>query len=291
MEQKCLIASAGMHGLLILLLVVGSAFFVQTEKANLKPRVPTLTVVPAILVDGLLAGGGGNPNVKPIEGKQKGETLIKQPIPPAPEAKPQEKPIKPADVKPEHTAKPKDKPDKTPLTEVVRPNPNKTSPNAVPDFLKPVDRKEAERAAAEEAARQWQVAANAGKQAISRLKQGLQSVREGFADGTVVQPYGPGGLAYAPYAAFVKAVYDDAWRVNDLIDESSTCVARVTIASNGDVLSARIITPSGNTALDRSVQRALNSVRTIGRPFPEGATEKERVFTINFNLKSKRGLG
>jgi len=57
------------------------------------------------------------------------------------------------------------------------------------------------------------------------------------------------------------------------------------------VLSARIVTPSGNTALDRSVQRALYAVKTIGHPFPAGAPEKERTFTIEFNLKSKRGLG
>jgi TonB family protein len=119
----------------------------------------------------------------------------------------------------------------------------------------------------------------------------LRAVKRGFKDGTVVEPYGPGGKAYAPYAAFVKVVYDNAWSVDGLTDDGATCVARVTIARDGDVLSARIITPSGNSTLDRSVQRVLNSVRTIGRPFPQGATENERSFTINFNLKNKQGLG
>jgi TonB family protein len=291
LEQKCLMASAGMHGLLILLLVVGSAFFVETEKPK-PPPLPNLRVVPDFLVEGALAGGGGNPNVKPSEEKQKGETLIKPPEPtPAP---PQPKPPqpKPVEVKPERTTPPKEtKPDKLVLKEVVRPNPNKISPNALPDWLKPVSKADREKAAAEETARQWAANAASARQAIGKTRQGLQEVRRGFADGTVVTPFGPGGLAYAPYAAFVKEVYDDAWRVDDLTDETSTCVARVTIARDGEVLSARILTPSGNSVLDRSVQRALNSVRSIGHAFPAGATEQERTFTINFNLKSKRGLG
>ena len=48
--------------------------------------------------------------------------------------------------------------------------------------------------------------------------------------------------------------------------------------------------PSGETGVDSSVQRTLDRIPFIA-PFPEGAKEKERTYTINFNLKAKRGIG
>ena len=283
MEQKCLIASAGMHGLLILLLVVGSAFFLETEKP--KPPLPRLNVVPSILVDQAIAGGGGNPTVKPSDARPKGEMIVKPPEPVPPTPKPPEKEPRPVDRKPEPTAKAK--PDKPVLKEVVRP-----SPNAVPDWLKPVSKADREKTAAEEAARQWAANAAAAKRAIGSAKQGVQEVRRGFADGTVVEAWGPGGAAYASYDAFVKEVYENAWAKerDTLVAEIGTCVVRVTIARNGDVLSARIVDPSNNPAQDRSVRRVLNTVKFVA-PFPQGATEKERTYTINFSRETKRGLG
>ena len=66
--------------------------------------------------------------------------------------------------------------------------------------------------------------------------------------------------------------------------------ATVTIASDGTVLSARILKPSGDASVDRSVQRTLDRVTFIA-PFPEGAKDKQRTYTINFNLKAKRLSG
>jgi hypothetical protein len=37
------------------------------------------------------------------------------------------------------------------------------------------------------------------------------------------------------------------------------------------------------------VQKTLDRVQQIA-PFPDGATEKERTYIINFNLKAKRML-
>ena len=47
------------------------------------------------------------------------------------------------------------------------------------------------------------------------------------------------------------------------------------------------IKSSGVPALDKSVQKTLNDVKSIV-PFPEGAKDHERRFDINFNLKAKR---
>ena len=64
----------------------------------------------------------------------------------------------------------------------------------------------------------------------------------------------------------------------------------VTIRNDGKVIAARIIRRSGETQVDGSVQRTLDRVSFIA-PFPEGAKEKDRIYTINFNLKAKRLLG
>ena len=72
-------------------------------------------------------------------------------------------------------------------------------------------------------------------------------------------------------------------------DEANIKV-RVTIASDGTVISARIITPSGDAKVDASVQRTLGPRHVHSRRFRTGATDKERTYTINFNLKAKQML-
>jgi len=64
----------------------------------------------------------------------------------------------------------------------------------------------------------------------------------------------------------------------------------VVISRDGTVVSARIIQPSGNAVLDKSVERAMLRVPTVP-PFPEGAKDNERIYQINYNLKAKRSIG
>jgi len=101
---------------------------------------------------------------------------------------------------------------------------------------------------------------------------------------------GNSSAAYANYASVVKSVYEQAWTPPDdtASDDANTKVS-ITIASDGTVVSARILTPSGDASVDASIQRTLDRVTFI-KPFPEGAKEKERIYIINFNLKAKRML-
>src|SRR6185503_18267273 len=103
LETKCLMVCATTHGLLIAIVFFGSAFFMaNSKKENLQP----LNMVPAILVDAAISGGGGKPNLPRSEDKPKGETLIPQPPAPQPvvqkpvEAKPPPEP-KPTEIKKE----------------------------------------------------------------------------------------------------------------------------------------------------------------------------------------------
>jgi len=61
------------------------------------------------------------------------------------------------------------------------------------------------------------------------------------------------------------------------------------VARNGNIISASIIRRSGVGVVDRSVQQALDRVRSLPA-FPEGAKEAQRTYNINFNLKTKRHL-
>src|SRR6185295_570524 len=103
-QKKCLVASTGFHGFLVLLLVFGSAFFVTKEKPTPQLR---LNKVPTHLIDEALAGGGGNPNLPQTEDRQKGETLLPQPAvaPPPQPAPPQPKPPQPQPPQPKPEAK------------------------------------------------------------------------------------------------------------------------------------------------------------------------------------------
>jgi TonB family protein len=65
---------------------------------------------------------------------------------------------------------------------------------------------------------------------------------------------------------------------------------RVVIHRSGRIISASIEQRSGNAALDRSVQRALDKVRMI-KPFPEGSLDQQRTFNIKFVPKFKRSIG
>ena len=95
----------------------------------------------------------------------------------------------------------------------------------------------------------------------------------------------------ANYAQVVKSIYEQAWTPpNDTANDDANIRVRVTIARDGTVISARVITPSGDASVDISVQRTLDRVQFI-EPFPAGSTDKERTYIINFNLKAKRMLG
>jgi protein TonB len=269
LHKKCLVASFGTHAFLLLLLLFGSAFFVSSKRPL---DLPAIRMVPSKVVDSALSGGGGDPKIAPSEEKIKGDTIT--PVPAAPQPpKPAVKPVeKPAKAEPQKLA----------LVPTVR----RAAP-VKPLKLTPVDTAPTEQTKSKptdsSTAAQKELAAKVGSTA--------QSLRSGFDHGTAVQISGPGGEAFANYAQWVKQVYEDAWIVSDDLDDlESTAKVSIVIARNGNVISARIERRSGNPVLDKSVQRTLDKVRFV-RPFPEGSTDTERTFIINFNLKAKRSIG
>jgi TonB family protein len=289
LQKKCLIVSAGIHLLMMCILLVGPAF-VPTKPPP--ADTPILDFIPDKLVDADVTGGG-NPNARrPAPAPE----LPK----PAPVVQPQPKPQPP---QPE-PAQPK-QPDPEPPKDLIKNN--ITDPDAVDTPRKPrkpnISLKEtlrkpsatAKPRPADNTAAQEQEQLLADQRRIAhQLKGAANSVREGTASATAIEDsYGPGGggPSYASYVAWVKTVYENAWRPPDETTmEDAIVKASITIARDGTILAARITIPCGESRVDRSVRDVLDRVRTIGKPFPEGAREAERTYTISFNLKAKRGL-
>lgn len=275
-QRRGLMVSLVLHVLLAAVLVFGPAFRARGPSV---PDLPILEILPARLVDEP-SFGGGQPPVRPLPPSQ---PPLPTPQPPAARPAPQAPAPASRTTSPaEPTLKPEPAPPPRRLPEVstklvTRPRPTPQEERNVSD------------AAAERARREAEAAARARQEA---LNQALSRLRDLAGSGTEVAVPGPGGEAYANYAQFVKTVYTRAWLVPpDLDVEDATVTTSVTIARDGTVLSARIVRGSGHPAVDASVQRTLERVRTIGREFPAGAREDQRTFTIHFNLKAKRLTG
>lgn len=276
LQKKCFIASAGMHLLLVVILFIGPGFLSRENKAD---DVAPLTFVPDMLLDANRQGGG-NPKARPPS-----------PLPPRPS------PAVTAQSQqdsPKVTAKesPPEKPDPESfevtnehkqhkqfvLTQVTRrPTPTtqtKTKPNTSSD---------------DSAQRQW---SETKQKLASQLGHAAESINDNTSSAVETGSFGPsgGGPSYAGYESWVLTVYRDAWVVpDDATSEDVVTTVSVTIASDGRVISSRIVGRSGDAAVDASVQRTLDRVTSIGRPFPAGARDKQRSYKIPFNLKVKRG--
>jgi TonB family protein len=292
--KKCFIASCGMHVVLVLVVLFGAAFFTPDKKPA---PVDNLTMIPSRLIDDALSGGGGNPKIAPSDAKIKGDTL--DPVPPQP-VKPQPEPPKPKVIekpqpKPEEPTPPKiETPKPTVKTSVPKDPPKTTTkPKEAPLELTPVNKSKTDR---EKARKEAEAKAQASEKAAQdRLAKAIGNVRknmtQGFTSGTAVDVHGPGGEAYASYRSFVFAAYDNAWLVKpDIANDESVVIAQVVIHRTGKIVSARIVDRSGNVAIDKSVQSALDRVDHLP-PFPPSATDQERTFTIEFSLKAKRLVG
>jgi TonB family protein len=123
------------------------------------------------------------------------------------------------------------------------------------------------------------------------IKSALQALRANLSSSTTIDMPGNSSAAAANYAQVVKSIYEQAWvPPDDTASDDANIKVRVTIASDGTVISARVIAPSGDTSVDTSVRNTLERVQFIA-PFPSGSTDTERTYIINFNLKAKRLLG
>ena len=288
LQKKCLIATAGFHLLLVLVLVFGSAFFTSRPKPD---DAQLLDVIPANLIDaafnsGVKAAPTPAPTPQPVQQPPTPQPPQPKPVvtPPPPQPAPslvqrvehifksEPEQLPPEDLK---SIEPAEKPAKTKHEIKVSLKP------VVRTASKSTDTRDAE------AARQAAKEAKLHKAIIAAAR----AIKEHASSATTVEMPGTSSVSYANYSSVVKSVYERAWTLpdNTSSDDANTRVS-VTIGSDGTVISSRILDPSGDAGVDASVQRTLDRV-TFVAPFPDGAKEKEKTFIINFNLKAKRNFG
>ncbi len=290
LQKKCLIATAGFHLLLVLVILFGAAFFTSHEKPD---ETTLLTMIPSILIDEKLASGVKAAQPPAPTPPQPVQTPPQPPQPkPEPVKQPDPEPVKPAPTLVERV-KEIFTPDPPKLVPVDNTEPApKPKPHVVKVDLKKVthtapkvtDTSEAD---TQEAAKEAKAAARRAK-LIAAVAHVIESKAS---SATTVDMPGTSSVSYANYASVVKSIYDRAWTPPDDMsgDDVNTKVS-VTIGSDGTVISSRIIDKSGDAKVDASVQRTLDRVNFVA-PFPDGAKEKERTFIINFNPQAKRMLG
>jgi TonB family protein len=262
LKKKCIIATVGIHLLLLTILIVGPAFFNQQPKTD---NTQVLDVIPANLIDAAFNSGVKNATPPPPQ-------PVVQPQPPAPQPQqisqppPAPKPVEPT---PSLMAR---------VEKYFKSEPKPTTPKTNESHTPKVDLHLVTRTAPQNTVNPRDARAIAN--AIRNLKSNLKS-------GTEINLSGSSSVAYANYASVVKSVYDAAWTLPNTIAKDENITVKVTIASDGSVISSRIVTPSGDAPADDSVQRTLDRVKFVA-PFPEGSTEKERTYTIVFNPQVKQ---
>jgi len=302
LQKKCFLISAGMHGLLLAILLGSSAFRDKPETSH----IPILTMIPANILDAPGAGGGSpEPSVAPPPSPSQPQP---QPAPPVVQPQPhvaQQPPPKPVErPQPrEPVERPQPREAATEPTEPVS-LPKKTTAKRTHDIqidftpatvtsrktkVKPAPTD----TASDESASSSRADARSRRQELAQALEALATgVRNSGAKGTVVDMPGQGGgEAFAGYETVIYNAYYHAWSTPDSVaDKLAGADVKIVVARDGRIISAEIIKRSGERALDRSVENALQAVTRLP-PFPAGAHDEQRTFLLRFNLEAKEGSG
>ena len=293
LQKKCFFASACLHGLLLGVLVFGSGFFAG-RKLN---SAPVLEFIPAdaLLTDGATTGGG-SPHVttQPAAGSpaQPAPPVAKAEPPKAKASAPEPEPVKPlrpdAFTLPKDTKTTKKKSDTTEKTSAKHETTRDLSLN------KKVTRTPSKQTTTKSTDSGKQPS-DAASDLARRAAESVGVLSRSLSGGVGVEVPGPGGAAFVNYRDFVASAYQQKYKqavtaAGDIARGDTSVDVAITIARDGRVVAREITRRSGNTALDRLVQRVLDSVTEIA-PFPTGAKDERRTFNLTFELKADRLAG
>ena len=315
-QKRCFIASACVHGSLVLVLVVGSAFTHPTVS------LPVIEMVnlSSLKATDQLAFGGGTPAAGGVVQKTVTAPPVVTPPPqpavaapaaqPTPPPQPAVREVPPEPPKivhsPEAIPMPPLKKDtkKSTTKKTVEPEKKKSAKDTTEEeppkrnlFAKPTTRKADEMKAAQAAAERQQATQRAKEAQQKAVNEATGRLAKGLSSGVGIEVnsssggFGGGGQAFANFAQILRSVYDQAWiDPQDVSDDRASTRVRVIIGRDGRVISSSIIKSSGISAMDRSVSDALRRVDFV-HELPEGSKEQQRTFEFNFNLKAKRLAG
>lgn len=274
LQKKCLIAVAGTH-LFLLVLLLCSGFIRPRPKAD---DLQLLDVIPAAAIDAAFSSG-----VKGAQPPPPTPMITRpqpQPAPTPPPPKPVVTPPPPAPAptlmqKVEKYFKPepqKPPPDDSKPVEAARPKEHKIDVD-----LKPAVRRTTETSTSKSESRERQ------RQRNQELQRIMHNLKDGLSSATEIDLPGNSSASYANYGAIVVSVYHQAWIPPDNMANATSIVRfTVTISRDGSVISAHIVEPSGDTSVDNAVQRMLDRVTFI-HEFPSDSKDRERTYSIEFN--------
>ena len=290
LPKKCFIASGIVHGTLVLLLIVGPAFLPSESKQD---SLPPMTFIPLVATE---SGAYVPPKGVPDAGRQSPQPEVRRADPPQPPPRPVP-PVKEPQKEP-----PRDTDDNIKNVEPTpRKDPNALDPNAkarktpLVNVSNVVTRKQPKDTASKNTATADDAKARADQQRkLKEFQEAANAISGGagksVGDVKLGDPNGE-GEGQGQFIEILKSIYFNNWREpSDATVEDGVVKVTVTVARDGSVMSARITKSSGDPAVDRSVQRTLDSVKKIV-PFPPGWKESERQFPISFSLKAKRSIG
>ena len=337
LQKKCFVASIGLHGLLLVVLVVAPALTKAPDKTASGGGPPVMELIPAPKA---LAGNpiaiAANPTPPATPTRIEEPTPPPPPPPPVPRNDPpkQKEPVK----EPEHKspivekrptkdaeiptvakkpdAKPpkkqvakKESPKNDPKKEVAKskePDPPKTEPKKTEPKIKIADTGHLVKRDSDEAAKKAATAAAAAADAkanadaakaaqasrVAKLDGTIGGLRSSLSNSLNIQAVGTNPAAFANYGQQVVNIYEENWlnKPEDVTDDSVIVHVSVTILRDGSVKDAHIVRASGKASVDRSVKQTLDRVTRFPR-FPEGSTDAERTFNIDFNLKTSKRIG
>jgi len=298
LQKKCLVMSLCFHGVIMGAVVVTAAF--RPEPALTGEPILTLIPLNARILD--RTGVGGQPAAAAPR-----NTPTPTPTPPAPQ--PQSH-AAPADTHPlPHQAEPptttrrttpratQDPPKVATTKSATETAPKKHEITPTYDPATPSSRSSSRNTATASASASRAELAAANNQrirqqiesAIASLTSSLDS--KDSSSKVVPLPGLDGGEAFIGYRTAIFNAYYHAWNTPEATTHR-TAVAdvKIVVSRDGEIISSEFVSKSGDGAIDRSVQRALDAVKHLP-PFPTVATDTERTFIIRFNLEAKESAG
>ena len=276
LQKKCLIATAGLHLLLVLVLLFGSAFFTSHSKPD---ETQVLSVIPANLIDAAFNSGVKNAQPAP-PAPPTPKPIVTPPPTPEPPKLPVTPPTFVEKVKEIFTPEPVKSPpdDSMPVEKPTKPKPHKIEVDlkkVVHKVVKNTDNSDAEADAKEQ---KW-----LRDQQARAFRKALSSIKESSSTATEINMPGNSSAAYANYGAAVVSVYHHAWMPPDNMASAEAVIRfSVTISRDGNVISSHIVNSSGDASVDNAVQRMLDRVSFIGE-FPDDSKDRQRTYNIDFN--------
>ena len=289
-----MILSLGLHGLMAIVLLASAGFSSRPPATDLQ----VLNMIPANILDQAGSGGGAtvvNPAPQPQA----------QPRP-QPQQQPQRQPVRAEPVERAPTPTPR------PIKEIKRPEPEEVVDAGLEPARKPPKhptrheirpsyalasastkvKKTEKPPSSESSESSARVEARRLKEIQNSLDQLAAGVRGRGSPTTIVDTEGiGGGEAFAGYRDVVFSAYYHAWITPDSAGSRlASADAKVTIARDGRIMSAELVRPSGDRALNNSVEEALRRVTQLA-PFPASTRDTQRTFVIRFNLEAKEMSG